>query len=229
MKRILTITILAAFIVFASSINLFPFVVANESCKAFPRGCESGGELAGLEGLKSGVTIGSLIAEGGTFFLKSISDFDLFLSLVESSELSGPDYNSLQAAINSAINNMEQARTTYLQLKNLADVTPYDQEIISSLIEFNYTAFQLERGLIPSIFEKVKTYLANGDVRGIYHEFYKNTGKILDLFYAVKKDVDKGNFPNLSTLWRVNQMISESKIFSQQVAQVFYKIKKYKE
>ena len=107
-------------IIFVSSINLLPFVVLNESCKAFPRGCESGGGLAEVEGLKSGVTIGSLIAEGGNFFLKSSSDFDLFLSLVESSELSGPDYNALQAAINSAINNMEQARTIYFQLKNLA-------------------------------------------------------------------------------------------------------------
>ncbi|UCH97352.1 MAG: hypothetical protein JSV88_11015, partial [Candidatus Aminicenantes bacterium] len=169
--RKLLIIIFFLSIFFASSINLNSLMVLNESCKAFPRGCDSGGGLAGLEGLKSGVTIGSLIAEGGTFFLKSSSDFDLFLSLVESSELSGPGYNALQAAINSAINNMEQARTTYFQLKNLADATPYDQEIISRLIEFNYTAFQLEHGLMPSIFEKVKTYLANGDVRGVYHEF----------------------------------------------------------
>ncbi len=215
MRKILIIIPLV--LMFSFSLNAF--MAGNESCNAFPEGCDPGGRA------KSGPTIGSLIIEGGHYFLKSGSDMLLFLSLFEISELSGPDYDAMQSAINSAIENMEKAKNAYYQLKNLAAITPYNQEVISRLIEFDYAKYQKENGLIPAIFEKVREYLIIGDVRGVYNEFYCNTGQILDVLYDLKKDVDANTLPNLSTLWRINQKFSEVKLFSQYIAEVFYSMR----
>jgi hypothetical protein len=145
--------------------------------------------------------------------------------MVESSEVTRPDYKGLKKNLNAAIYYMEQARATYFQLKNLAAVTVYNQEVIYRLINFDYNEFQGEKGLFPYVFSKVNDFLSIGDVTGVFNEFHLYTGKVLDLMYTMKKDIDAGIFPNLSTVWSVNQKYSEFKLFGQYVAQVFYSIK----
>lgn len=212
------IVIISLILFFAAAVPLNALMFANESCVAFPEGCPEGGG-------KSGITIGGFIAEGGYYFLKSCSDTDLFLSLIESTELSEPDYNALESAINSAVSNMEQAKNTYFQLKILAAITPYNQDVISKLIEFDYTGFQKENQLIPLIFDRVANRLGEGDVRGIYSESYLNLVELLETLKSVKKDVESNTLPNLSTLWRLNQKFSETTLFGQYVTEVFYSLR----
>lgn len=221
-KSLLIVTILTLFFVGV----IYPAMAGNESCKAFPFQCDKGGggESSGLYKPQSTATIGRLVAEGGTYFLKSSSDIDLLLSLVESSEVSGADFEALKGAIDQAIINMERARTIYYQLKSTAEVTPYDQVIISKLIEFDYSKLQKQKGLIESIFNEVVIILCQGDVRGIYQKFHSNTELLLEKMVTIKKEIDDTVFPNLETLWRLNQIFSESKMFSQYVAEVFYSL-----
>lgn len=216
--RIIVPLIFILLVCFNATLNAAMF--ANESCHGFSgEQCTTGGGDR-----KANPTIGQLVIESGTYFLKSNSDMLLFLSMIESSEASEPGFKTLQEVINSAIDNMENAKTACYRLKNLAAITPYNQEVISRLIVFNYTNFQNEKGLIPVIFEKVINFLKNGNVRGIYNEFYNNFNDILDVLYDLKKDVDNSNFPELSTMWRINQKYTEVKLFGQYVAEVFYSI-----
>jgi len=220
-KSLSIITLLIVCLVFAFSVHLNAAMAGNESDRAYlppppaPNGTSS---------IRS-ITLRQLIADGGSNFFKSAGYIDQFFSLVEASEITGPDYPGLQKNLEAAISYMEQAGNTYLQLKNQAAVTPYNQEVISKLLNFDYDLFQQENGLFPVIFEKVKGFLAVGNVTGIYNDFYSYTGEILDLLYLLKKDIDAGIFPGISTVWSVNQKYSEFKIFGQYVARVFYSIK----
>lgn len=214
-----SILIISSVLFLAASVSLNALMFSNESCVAFPEGCSPGG------GKRVGITIGSLITEGGCFFLKSNSDTTLFLSLIESSESTGPDYNALQSAINSAVFNMEQAKETYYQLKTLAAVTPYNQEVIQKLIQLDYTGLQKTNRLIPAIFDRVAELLGEGDVKGIYSECYLYLTELLEILNTVKKDIESNTFPNLSTLWRLNQKFAEVKLFGQYVTEVFYSLK----
>lgn len=171
------------------------------------------------------ITLRQLIADGGSHFFNSAGHINQFFSLVELSEVTGPDYKGLQKNLNAAISYMEQARVTYLQLKNQAAATPYNQEVISKLLNFDYDSFQQENDLFPVILEKVKGFLAVGNVTGIYNEFYSFTGYILDLLYLLKKDIDSEIFPDISIAWNVNQKYLQFKLFGQYVARVFYSIK----
>jgi hypothetical protein len=218
-KALSLITISIVFLVF--TFNLNAAMAGNESDSAYippppaPNGTAS---------IRS-ITLRQLIAYGGSYFFKSAGHINHFFSLVESSEVTDPDYMEMQKNLNAAIFYLEQARTTYLQLKNQAAATPYNQAVISKLLNFDYDSFQQENDLFPVIFEKVKSFLAVGNVTGVYNEFHSYTGEILDLLYLIKKDIDTEVFPNLTTLWSVNQKYSEFKIFGQYVARVFYSIK----
>jgi hypothetical protein len=218
-KAISLMTISIVFLVF--SVNLNAALCGNESDGAYLPPPPQPNGTASI----SSITLRQLIADGGSHFLKSAGHINHFFSLVESSEVTGPDYKALNKTLNAAIYYMEQAGITYLQLKNLAAVTPYNQEVIDKLVSCNYDSFQEERGLFPVIFEKVKGFLAAGNVTGIYNEFYSYTGYILDLLYTLKKDIDAEIFPDISNVWGVNQKYSEVKLFGQYVAQVFYSIK----
>jgi len=220
-KYLSIITLLMVWLVFIFTVNLNAAMAGNETDKAYsppppaPNGTSS---------IRS-ITLGQLISDGGSHFFKSAGHIDQFFSLVESSEITGPDYRGSQKNLNAAIYYLEQSRAAYLQLKNQAAVTPYNQEVISRLLNFDYDSFQQENGFFQGIFEKVKGYLGAGNVTGIYNEFYSYTGYILDLLYLLKKDIDAGIFPDISTVWSVNKKYSEFKIFGQYVAQVFYRIK----
>jgi hypothetical protein len=217
-KAISLITISIVFLVFTVNINAF--MIANESDGAYSPPPPPPNGVASI----CSITLRQLIADGGSHLFKSAGHINQFFSLVESSEITGADYKALQKTLNAAIYYMEQARDTYLQLKNLASEIPYNQEVIYRLLSFNYDSFQEENGLFPVIFEKVKGFLAAGNVTGIYNEFYSYTGHILEVLYIIKRDVDSEIFPDISNVWKVNQKYSEVKLFGQYVAMVFYNI-----
>ena len=222
MKKITfpTITLLLVFLLFTLPINLKALLFGNESESAYLPPQNAFNNTASIRS----ITLGQLIADGGSHFFKSAGHINQFFSLVESSEITDPDYKGLQKSLNTAIFYLEQARFTYLQLKNRAAVTPYNQEVISKLLNFDYDSFQQENSLFPVIFENVKGFLAAGNVTGIYNEFHSYTGYIFDLLYLLKKDIDAGIFPDISIVWSVNQKYSEVKLFGQYVARVFYSI-----
>lgn len=216
----------------ALSLKTMPIVllVFSVHLNAFMAGNESDGAYSPppqpncVSSIRS-ISLRQLITNGGSHFFKSAGHINHFFSLVESSEVTGKDYRGLQKSLNAAIFYLEHARVTYLLLKNQAAVTPYNQEVISRLLNFDYDSFQQENGLLPVIFEKVKGFLAVGNVTGIYSEFYSYSGYLLDLLYMLKKDIDSEIFPDISIVWNVNQKYSEFKFFGQYVAQIFYSIK----
>lgn len=219
MKKIFIIIPVILIMVFTYTLNAF--MAGNESCMAFQQGCTPGPGFS----LTSGDSIAGLIALGGYHFLKASRDLDELLSLVEISEISGPDYQAMQTAAASAVDNMQEARDIYYRLKNLAAVSPYNQAVIVQLAAFDYNGLQKERMLLPTIFQKVKKFLCIGDVRGVYNEFYANAGKLSESLSSLKKAVDSSALPGLSNLWRIQQGFAEDKLFSQYVAEVFYSLK----
>ena len=133
-KSLSIIILLIGCLVFTVNINAL--MIANESDGAYSPPPPSPNGMVSI----SSITLHQLIADGGSHFFKSAGHINQFFSLVESSEITGSDYKALQKNLNAAIYYMVQARDTYLQLKNQAAVTPYNQEVIYKLLTFNYMA-----------------------------------------------------------------------------------------
>lgn len=199
-------------------------IIGNESGRGFGDGgksenpCDPGGG-------KSSPTIGQYLVEGGGCYLNSYSDMMILLNRVEMSVISGVNHEELQGILNSAIDHLEHAKSSYLNLCNLAEITPYNQDIIVLLMNFDYSVFKKEYGLNADIFKKVEELLNKGDIRGVYKRLYDDVCNILMQLYSLKENVDKDSFPKVSDLWRINQNFSQSILFGQYVAEVFYKMK----
>ena len=179
---------------------------------------ELGFEEPGSTGIRS------YVIEAAGYFLKSQSDFLLFLNKIEMEEINGVNYAELQQGINNAVVNMENAGAKYNDLTQLADKTPYDQARITELMAFNYTSFQGSKGLKSVIFNEVETYLSSGDVRGLYYQLLVDTQSILDQLTVIKAAVDAEVIPETSDLWQVNKSYSETLLFGQHAAEIFYDV-----
>jgi hypothetical protein len=127
-------------------------LVFSAHLNAFKAGNESDGAYSpppppnGVSSIRS-IALRQLIADGGSHFFKSAGHINQFFSLVESSEVTGPDYRGLQKSLNAAIFYLEQARVTYLQLKNQAAVTPYNQK---------YSEFKFFGQYVAQVFYSIK-------------------------------------------------------------------------
>ena len=214
MKKLSVLIIL----ILVVSVSVFGAVWANAS--------ERGYEENGDSNQKSGNNqIKTLVIIGAGYFLKSHSNFQLFLNKIELSELSGANYKELQEILNAAIFSMENVRNTYFDLRNLAAATPYNQGMIDQLKNFNYKTFLEEQNLNREIFAPVKSLLSEGNVTGVYEVLFSDAGKILADLYTVKQSIDKDIFPELSNLWELNQKYSSAQLFGQYTTMVFYALK----
>ena len=98
--------------------------------------------------------------------------------------------------------------------------------MIYRLIFFNYDLFQWERGLNPYIFKEVKKYLSTGNVNGIFNRLLSASETLILKVTALKDQADAYKFPDLYTIWRVNQLFSETLLFGQYGAEVFQAVGK---
>lgn len=207
--------------------NLYPRVFLNKGgCPYESETCETApidGDIAGITSTAPS-SINTLIINGAGYFLNSQSNALLFLNKIEMSEVNGLNYNDLRESLYRAIENMEMARDTYMDLTELAIATPYRLAVIKRLITFDYDGYQTRNGLNDATFKKVEQYLGKGDVNGLFTEMLLGTKNILDMLYALKETVDKDQFPTNQSLWQLAQAYSEFHMAGQYAAQVFYAV-----
>jgi len=206
--------VLFALIILSLNFNVFSRIIANR-----------GDDIYNDSGLKTS-SIKSLIVEGAGNYLTAYSDYLLFLNRVELSGENNPGYEEMQALLNSCLEKLQRARTAYLSINQITVNTPYYPEMIYRLIFFSYDFFQWERGLNPSIFKEVKKYLSTGNVNGIFDRLLSVTDALIIKVTAVKEMVDTYTFPGLDSIWRLNQLFSETLLFGQYGAEVFQAVGK---
>ena len=165
--------------------------------------------------------MGQLIIEGAGYFLNSHADMLKFLNRVEMSQLSGPDYPELQDILDSAIKNMENAAETYKILISTAKETPYNPGVIAKLATFDYQGYRQKNEMNVEIFSRITAYLIKGDVTGVYILLKSDMDHIIKKLHNVKRKIDGNIFPDISTLWRVNDKYSESLLSGQYISEVF--------
>jgi len=195
------------------NIHSFSWWVSNGSSGAFG----SGGN-----GINTSIDlIDQYIAEGAGYFLDSYSYTLQFMRKVELASDRELNYPELNQLLEAASINMEQARTAYKLLKEMADQTHYNPAVIDALKNFNYDLYCYSNGLNREIFNGVKSYLIRGQVREIYGKLLSDMGTIIDLMQTVKRNIDNNLFPSVGTVRKLNQTFATSLLFGQYVAGVF--------
>lgn len=219
-KHNLTKVLWVAAIIMLSHINLSALIYFNKSEICFNNVSGVGGEIAVVKCN----ALRCYVIDGAGYFLDSHSDYLRFLQRIEVGERNGLDYNQLRLDLDSAIDKMLNAKDIYLQLKQTADMTPYNPTVLDQLLNFNYHVFRVENQLNEPIFARVRFFLCNGAIREMYGEILVQIENILNIADHIKERIDVGEFPLLSDLYRLNESYSESLLFGEYTARVFREI-----
>jgi len=168
------------------------------------------------------VTIRTLIIQGASAFLKSHAHYQLFLNQVEAAELSGPNMITLKNDLNIAVMNMEEAFCRYWDLYWQARITPYNQEVILKLKNFDYQGLLTKYpGINTNVFKEMQVYLTKGDVVGCYCKMMIKTLSMINQLYSLKYTMDQNIVPEITGAWSLNQDYSNALFFGQYIAMVF--------
>lgn len=168
-----------------------------------------------------GSSLSKYIIEGAANYLSAYSDTLALLNRVELAEVNGIDYKDASIILDRAIDSLGKAWSAYVTLTKLMTVTPYNPEKIELLKSMDYSSFMEQTQLDPVMYERVKAYLVNGDVQGVFLHLLESCSSILEKLYVVKSSLDMQVFPEVSRLWRINQKFSETMLFGQYAAEVF--------
>jgi hypothetical protein len=170
-------------------------------------------------------TIKELICKGAEYFFKAHADINLLSERVEISDIYGVDFYSLWWAVNSALDNINMARYYYQELQYKANNTPYNQVVINKIMAFDYDSFQEENALLKDVFFEAKSYLQNGDVRGVYSHTSAYLDGLFSILKTIKGELYAGKVPTNEHMWNLNQVCAKTHMFGQYVARIFFAIK----
>jgi hypothetical protein len=176
----------------------------------------------GNKSLAPGAQLNNSIINGAGYFIKSHSDFLLFLSKIETSGSVGLNFTELREILSASQLNLEMAKESYLNLCEIANKTAYNQSLLQQLLQFNYLKYERKNRLNSAVFNQVTGFLSKGDIRGAYKNYYTAITDLLEKTMKMKADIDSDLIPNLSELWRINQNYSEMLLFGQYATEVVY-------
>ncbi len=197
--------------------NAFPYIFGNGSGSGY--GPEEGESIYG-----GGNSIETYVIEGAGCYLDGYSDVVKLLNRIEMSELKGLDYLEARGLVEGALANLKKAQETYSNLINLAEVTPYNEVVISKLTAFDYDSFMKEHDLNIVIFKRAADYLKKGDITGTYKRINLKFGLIIELLELVMTEISLNKFPDVMNLRRLNNECSQVLLFGQYIADVFDQI-----
>jgi hypothetical protein len=201
---------------------VFPRVLANGSGGGYDDGDGTSSTVAGIQSQFN--TIETYVIKGAGFYLNAYSDVLALLNRVEESDLIGMNYDEGRQISERALDNMYNAIHTYYYLIRRAEMTPYNEAVITKLMAFDYAGFMEKWGLNSAVFNQVEEYLQKGDITGMYKCIYIELAAITQMLQHIRDELSSGKLPEMSVLWKLNERCSQTLLFGQYMSRVFYTI-----
>lgn len=229
-RLIISMFIVVLMVVFTNN-SLVARSFANYSDEGFCTPCDpcdpcEGGTSGGssLSGVKGNFSLTTLVIQGAGHYLKAYSGALLVVNKAEMSDLYGVNFDEFNQLLDQAIIDTQLTLETYAALVNEANITPYNPHVINKLTAFDYRDFRNGKGLNANVFDKVEHYLEKGNIRGTYSYILSKLDGMLGMLNKVKDAAVDNKLPDNELIWRINQEFSETLLFGQYSAEVFYKL-----
>jgi len=218
MKKIFLISIL-----FLIPINIFCAVWWNGLPAVYipptnPAPPTSTGEDPDTKYTTPAPTMDELTIRGASYFLKSTSDYSLFL---QKYELNSSDIDGLKTLLNESIINLEKTIAVFSSIDELASKTHYNPAVLYRLSIFDYDGFRKEKGLYLDVFKKVSCFLKSGNITGAFETIHAKSSLLLNRLVAVQQELNNGLVPEVWILWEISQDYTYLTLFGQYASMVF--------
>jgi hypothetical protein len=221
-KNHLVSILITFFIIIFGATHVSSIICANGSGGGYS-------EIIGEEASDAGIgniMIEMHVIEGAKYFLSANSNIMTFLNRVENSEFAGMDFNEASQLLDRAFLNMQYAVSVYECLIYMAEKTPYNEEVIAQLADFDYNGFMLENRLNSAILEETAEYLQNGDITGTYKHIHSRFKTILEIITSLQADISAGKVPSIPVCWQLGETCSQTLLFGGYLSRVFYSLDK---
>jgi len=219
-KNLILTALVGMLILFMIPTAVFPRIWGNGAGGGYDGADGGSSNAAGIQSQFN--TIETYVIRGAGFYLEAYSDILLLLNRIEESELNGMDYDEVRQISDRALMNMYNSIETYYYLIRRAEMTPYNDAFITKLMAFDYAGFMEKRQLNSVLFTKVEEYLRKGDITGTFKYIYIELTAIVKMLHSIRNDLYFGKIPELSDLWRINELCSQTLLFGQYMSRVFY-------
>lgn len=211
-KRFVSKVLIITIVMFAFNMSIH----ARINCNGAGGGYE-GGESRAVDNNP----IEALIVEGGCRYLEANSYIQILLRTIEGQDREAVDFEELRLTAENAFEKMDLAVKTYENLIRLAESTPYDQIVISKLVNFDYDLFMRRQALNPAAWKEVEGYLKNGDITGVFKRVLSSFSGIAALAALMKSEISQHRLPPLPLCWQLNEKSAGISLFGSYVARVF--------
>jgi hypothetical protein len=196
----------------------FPWVYFNGATGSY-------NESTQPPGIQSNMPMEILLIEGAGYFLQTQSKVQTILKMVEWQDIKFIDYIEFNQMVKIALINITNARLSFEELIKVAEVTPYNLEVIGQLNRFDYDNFLKDNNLNPFIFDMVRDYLEKGDITGTFKYLSERLKEIEHLLLIIQEFTAENNLPGLSICWSLNERCAETTLFGSYIARIFNSIK----
>lgn len=203
-----TILISIFFILMATNLNAL--MALNGICRFHFDSCDK----------NDPATVGGSVVNGAESFFKSNSAFQMFLSEMEKTEKSEPNFQAMKSWVNLAIDHIKDANNSYSTALGISKNYPYDTNKLEALKTFNFTDFENAYELNSQIFSQVKAILVTGNIKAIFERCKNNTNQILSELSIMKTVIDSNTLPTTELSWKINQLYFDMEMFGQYVSMV---------
>lgn len=207
--------------------NIFGIFLSNEGdCLLIPD-CKEGGDSSGIGvtaselELYGGLKVKSLIREGGIYFFQAAKQIDFLTQEIE--RLQRFD-KSLLGIVTNALENMEIAKEKYSEIRKISLVTPPNYQYVARYKAFDYVGFREKHNLNPFIFDKVSSFLVNGDINAYWADMHFGMQNIIEGLESTQAILEKEELP-IWQLFSINNQLSETKLSGLYAAMVFLSCK----
>jgi len=215
-KPFIPLLLMVTFTTIFLPVNGYSFINNNGIGEGYDEGSD------GRE--SSSKSIEAYVTEGAYYYLGANADIQRLLQMIEFQDTRGIDYPAMQKIVTSAVDNMLKAEKTYEKLIQKAESTPYKQDVILKLRDFDYEEFIQEHGLNRVVFAVVREKLQSGDITGILKHTYNDFLKITDLLQEINRSVSNNQLPGLSLSWELNETLANSSLIGSYTARIFSEI-----
>lgn len=216
----------------SSAVKIFIFcfslIMINNYCFPWILGNGAGGgyiEDPQPPGIQGYIPMEMLLIDGAGYFMKTHSNVQTLLNMVEWQDLKSIDYIEFDRLVNKALIDIINASLAFEELIEVAEVTPYNLDVIDELNRFDYDTYLKENGINPFIFGTVRGYLVKGDITGTFKYLYQRLNEIRQMLLIIRESASENLLPGLPIFWKLNERCAETALFGSYIARIFLSIK----
>lgn len=153
------------------------------------------------------------VVTGSIHFLKAKIYVDSLLYEFEKSALEPFDVAVSLDHLEKAISELEIAKTKYAETIKIGVRIGYNEKKSSMFKSFDYDSYVDFSHFNGEVSQKVKGYLSNFNIIGIYQKCLDDINEILVTQSIILEQLKAGKRPNLSDIWKIMQQYSETSLF----------------